>query len=335
MSPPPPHQYDPHRRPDDDYEPGRLEHLVPGNRGRLLDPRRTPVRITGIRTDTGAFTVELLAFEDAGASWDIPFERVASYQFEVGCATAAPADVAVFLEAVDRFARPMVFDAPAETRVASERRLDAATAEARAWLERSSEFRASGERLDTRASTGSAALARDLRAFLRERDLDDMDEAFAAQYVRNPYSGELIKGHRIAIAELGLVGYEDSIVRDSTLFDGRWNRSRRADHVVWRLAFVRAALASAGMETVVLYRGMCIDGAIEPPRNETFVSASFDFEIARSCFGETDRHRTGVLLRQSVPLWRLFMTYLETPEMNLHYRESEAVLLHEPGNPIF
>jgi hypothetical protein len=182
-----PHQFDPNRRPDDDYAPGRLEHLVRGNLGRLLDPRRTPVRVNGVRTDTGFFTVELLAFEDAGATWEIPLERVVSYQFELGCATA----------------------------------------------------------------------------------------------------------------------------------------------------FARAAFAAAGLENFVLYRGMCIDGAIEPPRNETFVSASFDFEIARSCFGETDRHRTGVLLRQSVPLRRVFMTYLETPEMNLHYRESEAVLLHEAGNPIF
>ena len=29
--------------PDADFEPGCLEHLVPGNTGRLLDARRTPV----------------------------------------------------------------------------------------------------------------------------------------------------------------------------------------------------------------------------------------------------------------------------------------------------
>ena len=37
------------------------------------------------------------------------------------------------------------------------------------------------------------------------------------------------------------------------------------------------------------------------------------------------------LLRQVVPVERLFMTYLETAAMNDRFREAEAVLLFEPG----
>ena len=44
---------------------------------------------------------------------------------------------------------------------------------------------------------------------------------------------------------------------------------------------------------------------------------------------------TGVLLRQSVPIERIFMTCLETRAMNLFYKEAEAVLLFDAGNPSF
>ena len=36
-------------------------------------------------------------------------------------------------------------------------------------------------------------------------DFNPIEEAFAEQYVRNPNSGELVKGHAIVLAELGLV----------------------------------------------------------------------------------------------------------------------------------
>ena len=40
---------------------------------------------------------------------------------------------------------------------------------------------------------------------MTEKGLWDIEEAFAEQYVRNPNSGELVKGHAIVLAELGLV----------------------------------------------------------------------------------------------------------------------------------
>src|SRR5918994_1258098 len=51
--------------------------------------------------------------------------------------------------------------------------------------------------------------------------------------------------------------------------------------------------------------------------------------------GHGDRATTGVLLRQVVPVERLFMTYLETGAMNRHYKEAEAVLTFEPGTRLF
>ena len=40
-----------------------------------------------------------------------------------------------------------------------------------------------------------------------------------------------------------------------------------------------------------------------------------------------------LLVRQRVPVSRLFMTFLETAAMNDRYREAEAVLIGDPGEP--
>jgi hypothetical protein len=65
------------------------------------------------------------------------------------------------------------------------------------------------------------------------------------------------------------------------------------------------------------------------------VSATFSLDVAMSHFNNRDPTSTGVLLRQPVPTARLFMTYLETAQMNCHYKEAEAVLLRDPANAIF
>ncbi len=64
------------QEPDERFEPGELRHLVPGNHGRLLDPRRTPVTLTAVSLADGMFQVRIEAFEDAGATWRLPFEDV-------------------------------------------------------------------------------------------------------------------------------------------------------------------------------------------------------------------------------------------------------------------
>jgi hypothetical protein len=93
--------------------------------------------------------------------------------------------------------------------------------------------------------------------------------------------------------------------------------------------------AHVGQADVTLYRGLVFDGLPDPLRNVTFVSASFDFEVARSCFAPRENRRTGLLIRHVVPVERLFMTYLETKQLNRQFVEAEAVVLHEPGNPLF
>jgi hypothetical protein len=54
--------------------------------------------------------------------------------------------------------------------------------------------------------------------------------------------------------------------------------------------------------------------------------------VARSHFEGGSASATRRLARLSVPVDRLFMTYLETGEMNRHYLEAEAVLLADDGS---
>jgi hypothetical protein len=130
------------------------------------------------------------------------------------------------------------------------------------------------------------------------------------------------------------VPFQGKQVRDSDLFSGPWTKRRRADHILHRLAFLRALFGRLGLSSVVLYRGWSSRGVPTSTRR-SFVSATFSRDVAMSHFNERDATSTGVLQRQSVPVERLFMTCLETVHMNRQFKETEAVLLGGGEEAIF
>ena len=65
---------------------------------------------------------------------------------------------------------------------------------------------------------------------------------------------------------------------------------------------MRALFAHIGRSHVTLYRGLVFDDRPKLPRNQSFVSASFDFEVAKSCFVPRELSRNGLLTRQVVPI---------------------------------
>jgi hypothetical protein len=330
------YQADADPAPDSEFEPGELHHLVVGNTGRLLDPRRTPVVVVGLRLERGTFVVRLEAFEDKGACWEVPFEEVDRYQFARGVARAAPDVIADVREAVARFDRALSIPCFEEATTATAERLAEARKDADAWLETNSRFLAGGTRLpDPADREGDPLLWKDLGDYMAAKGLRDMEAAFARRFVSNPYSGELVKGHRIVIAELGLVAYVGKVVRDPGLFDGPWSRQRRAEHVLARLGFVHAVFARAGHDHLVLYRGISTEGPLHQPDNRTFVSSTFSRDVAMSHFESGSARAGRVLLAQAVPLDRVFMTFYETPQMSAPFKEAEAVLLHDKGNAAF
>ena len=323
------HESDPDQAPDSAYEPGELHHLVPGNTGRMLDTRRTPVAIGPVDPDLGTFEVEVLAFEDRGARWLIEVERVSHFQFPLDAPRADVATLAALAAAVDWFGQSL--DIPIDRR---------ARARTRARL-RDEERRAAGvlgdapRHIDVGGRLGDDAVQRVLRRYLAARGLGDLEATFAERYASNPSSGELVKGHEIVIARLGLVPYHGKVVRDPHLFAGEWSEERRADHVIARLGFVRAMFRAAGHDRVWLYRGLAADGPLGAPPDRTFVSTTLDRAVAESIAGRGPATVVSVLIGQLVPVERVFMTFIETVELNRVYHEAEAILLADRRNRAF
>jgi hypothetical protein len=329
------YQRDPDCRPDSEFERGSLHHLVVGNEGRLLDPRRTPIRIVALRPEAGFFHAEIAGFEDKGAVWEVPFEEVRLYQFAKDSAMADATSVSEMAAIVAKLDRELIIACGAN--------------DARTALAKSSEARRRAARwidadpliVDVIPSTpaGEIGRTRPLRRsfvlYMDDLGLGEIERAFAERFVSNPYSGDLVKGHRIVLAELGVVSYEDKAPRDPDIFDGEWSRERRAEHILARLAFLRELWDRAGVESVTLYRGMTVSERLDPPRNRTFISATFKREVALSHFDSDIGNSMGVLYRQEISIDRLFMTFLETDAMNNRFREYEAVLFFDPDNPVF
>lgn len=325
---------DPDARPDSDFEPGALRHLAAGNRGRMLDPRRTPVAVVEVEPEVGFVVIRIEGFEDAGAIWQVPLEEVGHYQFEPDGPRADDAAVVEMEAAIERLAHEMTIDAHEDDRARTEARTAERQTDADAWLAAHSRFLAEeGALPDASTRQGDPRLAVDLEAYLRERELWDMEDAFSRQFVSNPWAGEIVKGHRIVLAELGLAGYTGPIVRDPATFADSWSKERRAQHIVARLALLRALFARLGIGSVTLWRGLSTDSELrDPDSGRTFVSTSWDEAVARAHYDGGGTDATRVLVQQIVPVERLFMTYLETAAMNAIFLEAEAVLLAQPDD---
>ncbi|MDP6940285.1 MAG: hypothetical protein QF848_15780 [Planctomycetota bacterium] len=336
MTDDPVHQRDPEQAPDSDFEPARLAHLVVGNLGRMLDSRRTPFRLVDVQMGVGRFVFELTAFEDKGRTWSYPFENLLRrFQFARGSALADDATAVAVEAAIDRLERPLRLDADPAALAATTARVDAARAVARQFLDQGSTFFASDRLFELDRVGGEPLLADDLISWLECHDLGALEAAFADQYVSNPWASELVKGHRIVAAELGLCPFEGTVVRDPTLFDPPWDRAARAEHIVQRLAFVREVFSRAGLTEVPLYRAVSCQGPLQAPRNVTWVSSTFSRRVADAFFGDAQDGGPSVMYAQRVRIERLFMTHLETAEMNRQYQEVEAIVFFEPGNLAF
>lgn len=328
------YQADPSALPDDQFTAGDLRWLVPGNRGRLLDARRTPVRVTAIDLPHGYAEIEICAFEDAGARWLVPLEEVTRYQFAPGGRSATAAEVAAMRAAIDRLDVTIKITPDEEDRRSATAQLAAARARADAWLD---EHGVPG-RLDVSASIesrrGLAEAAGWLRAFLTQAQpagLADMDEELAAGYVSNPGSGDLVRAHLITAARLGLCDYQGKAIRDPASMSGARAEDRRAAHLLARAGFTQALWRRADSPGLMIYRGIGLQGrAALQSRPASLISATFSRAVADSHFSAT-RAESAALLRRRLPADRLLMTFLETPAMNRSYLEAEAVVFADGG----
>jgi len=260
---------------------------------------------------------------------------VTSYQFDRGAARASESAVRKLRAAVRKFNVPAEVPPNPGNRKPTERAIAKRRREVAEWLTSKSEFIAAGGTVDLGSRRGSPVLARDLEAFMASCGLDDLERDFSATMVSHPGIGEMAKAHALALADLGLAGYTGTIIRDPMCLEPPWNMARRQEHIVARLAFVRETFATLGLGAPVLYRAVSTEGRLEPRTPRTFLSATFSYEVAMSLFGPAWEGRNARLERQTVPVERLFMTYLETAAMNRQFHEAEAVLIEDPEHPVF
>jgi hypothetical protein len=311
--------------PEDRFDPGELRHLVAGNRGRLLDPRRTPVTVTAVSLHDGTFEVRIEAFEDAGASWRVPLEDVSRYQFASGEPIASDETIARMREAELRLNVPLRIGVDPARAAESLARLDQETASASMWLESRMTERVDLE-ARVRERAGDPRLMELLERFMRERGLIDIESAFTRAFVSNPSAGELVRGHAIVLAELGLCPYDGKIIRDSDAMSGALDRERRAQHLLGRLAFSRALWRRIGRGAFT-YRAYSSEAALRAPAPDSFVSATFSREVALSHFGGGPATRVAAIWRSPLDPGRALMSFLETRAMSERYREAEVVLI--------
>jgi hypothetical protein len=348
------YQADPGSLPDGQFAAGEPGWLVPGNEGRLLDARRTPVRVRYVDVSLGFFEIEILAFEDTGASWQMPLEDVTKFQFSKDGTRAEAASVAAMTAAIRALSHRVQIDADSVTGQQTRQRIAAERARADAWLTAAG----APEEIDPApyvdSRRGMPAAYRWLADYLAEAPgggpaarsgeaawpgtgpghagLADMDSELAARYVSNPESGDLVLAHLIVMAELGLCSFLGRAVRDPATESGRWSKERRAAHIVVRSGFVQALWLRASRPGLMVYRGIGLqDGsAALADRGNALVSATLSRPVAESHF-EADRAPAAALLRRQLPVERLFMTFLETAAMNERYLEAEALLFAGPG----
>lgn len=79
--------------------------------------------------------------------------------------------------------------------------------------------------------------------------------AHRRDYVLNPWSGEWLKGMKIVLAELGLIGYQGTIPRKPDVFSGLGDKELRRQYILARCGFVQALFRRADLTEVPLYRG--------------------------------------------------------------------------------
>jgi hypothetical protein len=254
------HQRDPNPRPDADFEGGELT-PAPGNAGRMLIV--APIRVAALRPEIGSWICEVTAFEDQGASWTLPVESVAHFQFELGAARATPRSVEDLAEEVSRFATPLVIEPDRECARATIAALAQRRIEAAAWLADHVPMLGRLAEPDHAQRRPPAVTVSSFETFMREQGLLEMDHALTRTYVSNPHSGEVVKGHLIVMAEMGIAPFHGTTVRDPATFAGEWRRERRVDHVLWRTAFLHAMLVAMGIEALDLHRGVSND-AVSP-----------------------------------------------------------------------
>jgi hypothetical protein len=308
------HQHDPNRRPDSDYIAGDPAYLVVGNRCRLLDGRRTPGHIAAVDYDAAMFTFFIEQFEDKGKTWDLYAKDVASFQFEPDSKRLDDASLTQLLDKMAYYRTPLVIPTDENHLTTTTKRIAALQEEAMRVLE--------GQSLPVDPASLEASdclpYQTTLMDWMTRSGFAELERRVAAQMVLNPNAGELGRQVGVALAQLGLVPFEGTILRRPTVPE-----EAMREYLMHRLAFVRCLLP----RDLTVYRGMSSEGPFRSiPRS--LMSWTDKLSVAQA-FAEFEDPRfvSVYLIQHKAPRDTILMTHVETQAFHGAYAEREVVLM--------
>lgn len=324
------HQKNDRKLHDSCFETGTLYHIVPGNKGRLLDGRRTPGYIEKYDDESAMFIWRITDFEDKGKCWEVPAEEVFAYQFEKNSKKLREDEVNKVESKCKLFSEKLViYGSELESKDTMEL-IEKEKVKVNNWFINQSQFVRFGKsQLDILSKVGSEFLYNDLSSYMDSCGVLDLERKTANQYLLNPYSGEWIKGLRIVLAEMGLIDFNEKKPRTNEIFKGIGCKDKRRQYIISRLAFVQTFFELSGYQEVQLFRGMATEGKLFE-KSKTFISATFNPEVGKA-FSSIDRNEQitfSYFIKFTYPIENLFMTFFETKAFNERYQEQEAVILY-------
>lgn len=324
------HEFDTQMRTDDCFVDGDYKYLIKGNKCRFLDGRRTTGIIEDYFEESAMFRWRITNYEDQGKFWDLPIDFIKHFQFEKDSKILDSKDVKQLILNSDKFNVPLKINFDENIASKTDSEIEQLSWDIEQWLELHSEFIQEGRKLKFQSMRGNELLWKDLQHYMNSVNLLEIEQKTAEAMVLNPNSGEWIKGMKIVLAEMGLAMFEGTITRTNSVFDGLGEKENRRRYIIHRLAFVRAYFRMKRISEVKLYRGMSTESNWRK-KSRTFLHGSFNLDVGKefSSFDFNSKFRNSYLMMITVPVEKLFMTYLETESMNSQYEEAEALILYD------
>lgn len=324
------HQYDNDMRSDTEFINGNIDFLAEGNHCRLLDGRRTSGIIEKYFKDSAMFRWRITKYEDKGKYWDLPAENIKRFQFEKDSKRLSSKEILGIEKAIENYQKIITITVDEDERENILEEVKETMEETVGWLKENSLFIRNGEKLNFSSAEGPEDLAKDLKSYMKYIGLSKEEELTADTMVLNPNSGEWIKGMKIVLAEMGLASFKGKVPRTKDIFQGIGSKENRRKYIINRLAFIRAYFSMLGINEVILYRGMSNENLWQDI-SRTLLPCTFSLEVGQafSDFNRESKYRSSYLVKMTVPVEKLFMTYLETEAMNRQYKEAEALILYD------
>ena len=321
------HQDNPNKQSDDMFTKGNYSFLVKGNLCRLLDGRRTPGYIEAIDQKSGMFVWRITEFEDQGEIWELPFYKVFNFQFDLN-ADQVDEETSLAYKAIDdSFGNDISIIGTESKRNKTESIINDLKIKSDQWIKSNQVLQACISSFNFEDLRQVDKIGQEFQKYMDLHNLLDLEKRTAHGMVLNPQSGEWIKGMEIVLGELGLVTCQVKAIRKDDTFEGVGSKEKRKAYIYHRLAFVRSLFEALNLNEPILYRGMASEKSWSNIKR-TFLNMTFSKDVAEAFASfNHEKYKSAYIMRTSVSSRDLFMTYIETQEMNHQYKEREAVLL--------